>query len=979
MDSLDLWKNRFRAGTAFTLISALGLMGSVSLAAQDASVDEEEVEEVVVTGSRIKRSGASAPSPVTIVDSEAISLQGEINLANILNQLPALGSTRTNASATGFIGTTGTSNLDLRRLGINRTLVLVNGRRHVGSQAGSAAVDINSIPQELVERVEVLTGGASAIYGADAVTGVVNFVTKKDFEGVSVFGQAGQADEGDAFSYTTRLIAGSNFDDDKGNAVFSVEWAETDGFLANDRSFRRNNFSIRPNPTDGDTPANSNDGIPDQILFEGVSLDFINAGGIFRVPGRAASDPLGRDFVVDGNGFRPFDFGENIGGGRSINGTGDGILLSDIGGSANGELQRAIVTGALNYKFRDELNLFIETKYVNSQSASESGTGAFDIFSISINSDNAFLTDEQRQFFVDQGTDTLLVSRSSQEVPRFDDVERQLFRGVIGFDGTFDNGISYDTSFVYGRATVTNIQGNNRINDRFNAGIDAVFDNDGNIVCRSSIDPDAASGLPDFAVNGCVPINILGENAISPEAAEFAFFNDSLVETLEQKVVSLNISGDSEAIGFSLPAGAISWAIGGEYREEDSTSLTTGIDRLGLTFLNVIPPEAGGFDVAEVYGEVSVPVLNDVFLAKQLSVDAAIRFSDYSTVGGTTTWSVGVNWQPVEDLRFRGTYSQSVRAPNIAELFGPQSQTFFGVDDPCDVDFLDQGSPTRAANCAALGLGPDFQEDETRGTQPGLQGGNPNLEEETADTFTVGAVFTPSFAPGLTITVDYFDIEISDAIDSATFQQIFDNCVDAPNINNAFCAAIQRDSSGQFVSANRTLNNIAGLEVSGIDFEVGYNFDLEDIGVGDLGNLRIRTLGTYLIDRTDFPFQTAPDQFDEEAGELGDPEWAVNTSVTWTYGKFNLNYELRFQDSQLLVEQDDLATDPDLQFPFETGDVWTHDIRVGYKLTDNVDIFAGVNNLSQEFPRFDLSGAGVDSAIFDTVGRFYYGGIRANF
>ncbi|UTW58787.1 TonB-dependent receptor [Kordiimonas sp. SCSIO 12603] len=962
--------------TKNAFLCSVAVIASLSTGAAAQEIDDDTLEEVVVTGTRIKRSGATAPSPVTVIGAESIALQGEVNIANFLNQLPALGSTRSAAASTGFIGTTGTSFLDLRRLGTARTLVLQNGRRHVGTQAGSAAVDINSIPQELVERVEVLTGGASAVYGADAVTGVVNFITKKDFEGVSIYGQAGQADEGDAFSYTTRIVAGDNFGDGRGNAVLSVEWSETDGFLATDRSESRRNLSFRPNPANGDTPTNTNDGIPDEILFEGVSLNFINGPGIFR------NRTTGEDFTITPTGFRPFDIGESIGGGRSINGTGEGVPLDVIGGSLQGDSQRAIVTASINYSFREELNLFIESKYVNSQAFSE-GTGSFDTFGrgLNISADNGFLNDEQRQFFVDQGIDSLGVSRIDNLFPRTSDTERTLFRGVIGFEGQFENGISYDTSFVYGRSNVTVAQGNNRINDRFTAGVDSVIDPaTGNVVCRSDIDPEAAAALPDFAVNGCVPINILGEGNISQEAADYFLFTDTLVENLEQKVVALNVAGDSTVFGFELPAGPISWAIGGEYREEDADSTPTGIDRLGVTFLNVIPVTRGGFDVKEAYAEVSVPLLSGVTFAQDLSIDAALRLSDYSTVGNTTTYNVGLNWQPIDDLRFRGTYSRSVRAPNISELFGPQSQTFFGFDDPCDVDFVDQGNENRAANCRALGIDPTtFQEDETRGTQPGLQGGNPNLGEESADTYTIGGVFTPSFVPGLTLTVDYWNIDITDAIDTASFQNILDNCVDAPNINNAFCAAITRDASGQVVEAVRINNNIAGLKASGIDFEVNYQFPVESLGLGDYGDIQIRTLGTYLINRDDFPFQTAPDEIDEEAGELGDPEWSVNTSVNWNIGRFNLNYEIRFIDSQLLVEQDDLEADPDLQFPFSTGSAWYHDVRVGYKLTDNVDLFGGVNNLTQKVPPVGLSGAGTGSAIFDNIGRFYYFGVRATF
>jgi iron complex outermembrane receptor protein len=962
-----------------------------SASAQEAVTAEGEVIEeiVVVAGSRIPRTGLVTPTPVTILDAEAISLQGEVNIANLLNQLPALGSTFTSASSSGFIGTTGLSFLDLRRLGTDRTLVLVDGRRHVAGQAGTAAIDINSIPQELVERVEVVTGGASAIYGADAVSGVVNFVMKDDFEGMSLYAQGGNADEGDAFSYTARGIVGGNFDDGKGNAVLTFEFASTDGFKGNERSYYSPHLEFVDNPDNGDTDANPNDGIPDVILIDHATLNFITAPGEF-----CDLFVTGLCYQPDSSGtFSVFDDGEIFPAGVSRGG--DGIRLEDIGGSLNSDIKRVITTARISYDVAPMATFFGEAKYVNAQSFAWNGTGAFDIFTQVITPEYAFLDDAGRQLVTDSGG-FLFMSRSHQEAERASKPERQLFRGVVGFEGEFDNGIGYELSYVYGRATNQVQQLNNRLNERFFAGLDAVIDPaTGEPVCRITIDPDAtwtpdflgfllgdpgtdprpfSSFVTDFA-DSCVPINVLGPNAISDEAIAWSHANGFLNENVEQNVVSLIFTGDSSALGFEMPAGPIGWALGSEYREELAESWPTAVDQIAISFLNAIPPTDGKFDVTEYFGEVSIPLLAGKRGAEELTLDAAVRVADYSTVGNATTWKAGLSWTPVEDIRLRGTVSQAIRAPNISELFGPQSETFLFYDDPCDVDFLDEGSPTRAANCAALGLPPDFQQDDTRGNTPGTTGGNPNVTEEEADTLTVGVVLTPRFAPGLSLTIDYWDVEIADAISVATLDDVLSNCVDGASIDNQFCPLIERSPiTGQVETFTITNQNFASIEASGIDFEINYLLETERAGLFDF-----RAIGTRLNNLDLFPFQDQPDFVDEEAGELGDPEWSVNFNATWVYNKWSVNYEMRWVDSMLIVEIDELAADPDLQFPFETDSVTHHDIQLRFQATDSTELFVGVNNLTQEFPPFGLCGCGTDSAIYDNIGRFFYGGLRTNF
>jgi outer membrane receptor protein involved in Fe transport len=910
---------------------------------------------------------------------EELALSGNVNLADTLNQLPALGSTFTAASSTGFIGTAGLSFLDLRRLGEDRTLVLVDGRRHVAGEAGTAAIDINSIPQELVERVEVVTGGASAIYGADAVSGVVNFIMKKDYEGISLYGQAGDANEGHSATYSLRGTIGGNFNDDKGNAVVTFEVSSSEGFKGTDRSFPNMKRTLVSNP----------DGPPDSIMIDDGTIDFVTIPGVFCgfeyfVVSTASGcwQPDANGTLVPFNAGRGFDdiLGQFSSDGISING--DGTPLDQINGSLQPDIERIITTARVRHEVSPFADLFVEAKYGNTQVKAFNGTGAFDIFDIPITPEYAFLDGASRDIIANSLAGLTFLSRIHNEAERAQDAERQLFRGVFGIEGDLDNGIGYELSYVYGRATNQVQQLNNRINERFFAGIDAVIDPDtGDPVCRISIDPDAvnpvtgeafSSIVTDFA-DECVPINVMGAGAMSAEAIDWSHAAGFLNEAVEQNVVSLIVTG--ETLGFELPAGPIGWAAGAEYRDEYAKSVPTEIDQLGLSFLNVIPPTEGEFDVTEFFGEVSIPLLAGLPAAEELTVDAAVRSADYSTVGGTTTWKAGLSWTPITDIRFRGTVSEAIRAPNIAELFGPQSQTFLFFDDPCDADNIGSGSEDRAANCAALGLPPDFQQDDTRGNTPGTTGGNPDVTEETADTLTFGLVFTPRFVENLAMTIDYWDVEIEDAISTASLDDVLSNCVDGVSIDNQFCPLITRDpTTGQVESFVITNQNFSKLEARGIDIEITYVWDL-----GGAGVINFRNIATYLDKLNAFPFQIDPDFVDEEKGEVGDPEWSTVFNATWNYDKWTVNYEFRWFDDMLEVEIDEFEANPDIRDNVFTGSTAFHDIQVRYLALDNTELFLGVNNITEEWPPNTRTGSSTNSAMWDNVGRFFYGGVRVNF
>ena len=937
----------------FTLLSAC-LLSSAH------AQETEPLEEITVTGTRIARDTLTTPAPVTVLDAETIRNTGAVNLGDVLNELPALGSTFGSQNSDRFIGTAGLNLLDLRRLGTARTLVLVNGQRHVAAQIGGAGVDVNSIPAILIDRVEVVTGGASAVYGADAVTGVVNFILRDDFEGTTVTVQGGNSDDGLTRS-SGELVTGFNFSEGRGNAVVAIEYSESGDLTAADRGAPPTRTVA--NPLDGDTTDENgeivHDGIPDELIMPNAGLSIITNGGWFNVGGT--------NYVFDApNSFRLQNLGTDFGSSEC----GEGCDFLDLTSFVNivTPQERYAINALVNYQLTGEHYLTLEGKYVNSQ-AEGFGQPHFNFFNMAIARDNAFLPSGLGEIMDAAEAGSFNLNRFNTDAGLRGQInERQTSRAVVGVSGPF-GGLSYDANLVYGR-TVSNQQSTfNRINERWFAAVDVVEGPDGNPVCRHTLDPMSINtslgrALDSTIVGDCVPANVFGEGAVSGESIAYFSTTSNRIAKIEQAVANFSVAGDA----VELPWGAIGVAGGLEYRREKSDDRPDAIDTLGLTFLNVLRPETGSYDVSEAFAELSIP------LPLRLRADIAGRWSDYSTVGKTFTWKGGLEWAVFDSFTARGTFSEAVRAPNIGELFGPQNQTFFNVLDPCSDDRLDLGRNGRAvreANCRMLGVPAGFDaRDEV--TRTGLQGGNPDLDAETSESFTVGIVLRPTDSIGFAI--DYWDIDIDDAIALAGAQDILNRCVDAPDgIDNEFCNRITRDPTNNISLIVRTSQNIARLEASGYDFEGHYSADLFG------GDFSVRAIATLLSENNSFPFQSDPDSKEQEAGGLGDPELSGVVNVGWYRGGLGVNWSARYLDSMLLIDQEDFDVNPDAQDPLFTGGVWYHDVNVAYRLTDWLELSGGVDNIFDERPPAFFLGTGAGSGIFDGVGRFVYLGATASF
>jgi len=1047
----------FRKKTARQFFASAAIMATaisaVTAKAQDTNESETSAEQsesddsdtaIVVTGTRIQNPNVSSPVPITSVEIDDLVDSGSVSLGDALNDLPALRSTFSQGNSTRFIGTAGLSLLDLRGLGSQRTLVLVNGRRHVTASPGDFRVDVNTIPTDLVERVDIVTGGNSAIYGADAVAGVVNFVLKRDFEGIRFRAQAGLSDEGDRGTRFGSLTLGENFADGRGNVALSLEYSDSDPLFRDQRDnitgafSGRNQFQIVEDRTGEPSTGN---GVPDRNFLRGIRNNNISDGGLYSsfcpeavavgdadfaevsrrravnctglfAPGPSgAAGPrgaeLGRTFVFDNDGslianpittdLRPFGSSNAVGGlGSTLNNTG----LLQAG------LERYAANFLASYEVSEAFRPFIEVKYVRIDALQE---GQATFFNNTFSIDNPFLSAEDRALLVSSladGATTFNAFRFDTDFgARGEEHRRETYRIVVGVDGTFNDDWKYEVAFNYGRLdTFYRTNGNVLLNEFSNA-IDAVRNGNGDIVCAINADADLTNDDP-----ACAPANLFGSGNVSQAAIDYFGFSSTRDEKAEQYSATAYVTGDSSQL-FELPGGPVGFVIGGEYRRDTAFSAFDETTASGATFLNAIadfdPPAA---EVWEAYGEINFPILANLPFAEELSFQAAGRVSDYNSAVGTVfAYNLSGTYAPVPDLRIRVGYAESVRAPTLSDQFSTGSQTFANnFQDPCSSQNV-ANNPNRAANCLADPNVPAFNPD---GVTPftnipnsgvrGLNAGNPDIREENSQSLTIGAVFQPSFIPGLTLAVDYYDITVKDVIFTLLGQTIVDQCYDSPGgIDNPFCAVLSRRPDGTFAGqSSRILNgvpeslpvigdsfragpfNFARLETSGIDFDLNYRTEVFD-GV----RLDARLLLSYLIKRTQFTDITQPDFADRLKSELGDPAWASTFRLGLDFGDFDLGYELRYIGKQTTAPDfedqnafnGDPARDPDA-YPFTFyPDVFYHDVRVGLDVNERFRFYGGVDNLFDRLPPFGINGTTQGGGIFSTTGRFFYAGVDVNF
>lgn len=994
-------------------------------------------QEIVVTGSRIRSPNLTGPNPVTTLQGDAFFQTGSVSIGDRLNQLPQLASTFSQSNSTRFLGTSGLNLLDLRQLGTQRTLVLVNGRRHVAGDIlnSGTSVDTNTIPTDLIEKVDIVTGGESAVYGSDAIAGVVNFVLKDHYQGVEARAQSGISRYGDGAAQFASVLAGQNFNDGRGNIAVNLEYAHQDQYFGSGRRYldtQKAFLQVNPNGSAGN---------PEYQLYNDVRSASYSETGVIRFGGTA-----GLNAGTGPNGVRyyvPYQFNTD---GTLVPLTGQrvgyGPTGSFIGGNGSnfrsGEefqiqprLDRFNASLVGHYTISDAFEPFVEATYSRTTVLGSGSGGPAFISGTTFGDgdptvgqanretyrlDNPYLSAQARSTI----TANLLASNPAAvitDATRFSVREimeglgnrtelshRETYRAVVGVRGKFNDDWNYELSANYGVFKEnTEVQGNLNI-QRFLLANDATRNASGQIVCRSQVNPAAAYGYagvtdPNQAavlaadVAACTPINTFGGNFTQAQK-NYLLQNTNSVGKITQLDISGFVSGDSSQL-FSLPGGPVGFSIGGEYRRETNGYRQDALVSNGYTFYNAIPAfSAPALEVKEAYGELSVPLLKDIFLIKELTVSGAARLSNYNTTAGTVySYNGSVIWKPVSDLTLRASYARAVRAPNLGELYTAAGTNFATVSDPCSADNITQGTnpANRAANCAAAGrpAGYNFQYSQSLQFK---SGGNPNLQAETSDSYTFGGVFQPHWVPGLAITVDYYNIKVKQAIASVDAQTIIDQCYDLSNTSNQFCGLFTRAGAaggprgeipfqileGSLLSAGV---NFGLLRARGIDAEVTYNRQ-----IGNYGKLSIVGNYSHVIQRDDFTDPTTPNYVTRLRGNLGTPIDRFSVNTEFSSGPVTLGYRVRWYGQQYVGDYafyNSLNGNPPSNPYYANYQYYPviayHDLRLAFDVNKKFNMYIGATNLANTHPPLDTTGLGAGSGQYDVTGRFFYAGVVAKF
>lgn len=951
---------------------ALTLGVSSATLAQEAtsnSTPQASMEEVHVTGSRIQRDGMQTPTPVTSVSMDDLRLLAPTTLGAAVTQLPQFvgSSVPEGAPAQGWTGASGASILNLRGVGQNRTLVLLDGRRVVPSTR-RGTLDVNLLPDPLIQRVDVVTGGASAAYGSDAVSGVVNFILDSHFTGFKSEIQGGITDLSDNKNYTVKLSGGLPLGE-RMHLITSVDYYHVDAIQDATKRDWQQSWGVINNPLAGQP------GQPARLTRSNVRSRQLTEGGlIVPTPGRPAN-PLDFMQFLPGGVLAPFTAGTDVT--ATTQSGGDGVDLAWFN-YFTPESSRGSAFAHMTFDITDNVSTFVQGLYGMGETSylSPPAGGQFSTWVATIFRDNAFLPDSVRQQMVTTNIPSFRLGRagdldygSSKAI-----TQNNVLKSVTTGLKADLNGWKLDAYYQYGR-TNSNIDMDNAIRlDRIYQAIDAVRNPaNGQIVCNSTL---------RYADNGCIPMNILGIGSPSAEAMDWITQDISQKQIVQQHVVDVAISGAL----FDNWAGPVSVATGVGWRQEKfsqhvypvelhsgldmpSNAATLGYRGLPAVYLGVpnifergpSASPSGGYKVKEAFGEMLFPLLGEIGFSRSLDFNAAVRFADYEGSGGIWAWKGGLDWQATTDVRVRVTRSRDVRAGTLSERFDTSS-------GPGNV--LDPQSGSTSQYAVSV-----------------VAGGNPEVDPELADTLTYGIVYQPSWLRGFAISVDAYDIDIKDAIGQLGAQAIVDQCrLGATEI----CSYIERGSDGFISRIYNLFINTDATKARGIDLETSFRRPISLFG-GD-ENLSVRLLASYVREistkqrgaaKVDRAGQTGP----LTPGALlgGAPEWQGTISLGYQRGPFSMALEERLIDGGLFdatwiegVDIDDnhvpSAQYTNLQLAYEGG--------AGGDSTYEVSL--NVTNLFDEdpalAPNFGFTGStATNSSLFDIYGRRYNVGVKFNF
>lgn len=942
------------------------------LMAQEAdAVDDAEgaglLEEVVITGSRIRRDPLNEPAPILNISEAAMDNTGLTNLGAILQQLPITGSainTKFNVPGnSGFpqdgngIGA-GATQISLRNLGAKRTLVLVDGRRWIAGASASgvpSVVDLNTIPSNVIDRIEILQDGASAIYGSDAIGGVINIITKQTFTGMQVDVQAGEyLSENDGETFDFSMLWGGG--DEQTQFVVSASYTEEKEVQTADRK-----QSAFPSPfgtsclEGGCSTFNPQGRIvlgPNFDFWDGTLNDGVVNDGTGALPAWDPSDPNGGDYHAFSNADR-FNF----------NGPGFNFLQTPN--------ERVNLYANVTHNLTDKVRLIFKGSYTHRESQTRGAPEPFclgngcgnplvdNMLISALNPFNPFGVD----LSINNGNFEFYGRRPLESGGRIFDQDVDTYTGTISLEGEFGGERTFYWDVF---ATYAENKGNQTKQGAHNGANLAI----------AVGDPAICASVP-----GCVPFNLFGgqgangEGSITPEMLAFvgAVQRDASEQTL------LNVGGNIGSDLFDLPAGALAFAAGFEYREHDGSYSPDKLASSGNTLGIPAGATAGEFDVTELYLETNAPLVADKPGIEYLELNAAVRYSDYSTFGSETTYKIGALWQPIQSVSLRGSYSTGIRAPGIGELFGGAAREDFQFVDPCS-DVLgvagsannghDSPQPANIiANCASLGVPVDFVQ---RNPQlSAVSSGNEDLVSETSDNWSVGFVYSDNFnqnwIEAITFSADWYDVTIDDAIQGQNPGNVLDAC--AETLDPVACSNIDRSASGAIGLVNNRLVNIGTIEASGLDLGLNYLAPATSIGQFD-----VQVNATYLDNYTEIVSNSDGSKtVDNLTGTITDqtfqrafPEWRATSTIGWTLEQWNAGVTFRYVDSVEQPSGDTLKsrtyTDVNLAYSFNPdGEGFT--------------IALGARNVFDKDPSVCLSTCGsinMSPVLHDLPGTFGY-------
>lgn len=960
--------------------------GSAGTAELAAAEEAGESETIIVTGSRISRAGFDTLQPAVVISGEQIDNRGYTNIGQALAELPAFGVPGNSpVGAQSSFGPAQTF-VDFFSLGTQRTLTLVNGRRFVSSNTASifgpvdagSQVDLNVIPTALIDRIETIAVGGAPIYGSDAIAGTVNIRLRRDYQGVRLDAQTGISARGDAPEFRLRGVAGTNFSEGRGNITIAGEYNKVTGLTTQDRFRTSSRGAFFVTPADPNSPFG-------QVLEANQRFNIFTADGV-PLAGDSIPEFAG---ITDANGniqtFGPdgrlqtLDFGVRTGSLIESIG-GNGFPLRDFGNLLTSS-ERYLGTLLTSYQLTDGIRFFGEGWYANSKGTNLRdqpvyNTALFDSAgtpdgNIIIGLDNPFLHPADRALIASNlgaGETSFLLTRANTDLATGRaSATVEVWRLVGGFDGQFQLGqrsVNWEVSATYGRSTT---QGNERVlvQQNFENAVDAVLDANGNITCRPGV---VNATIPTLS-STCAPLNLFGSGRASKEALEYvtAIADPRSVNT--QLVLNANLTSEL----FTLPGGGVSFAAGYEHRREttdfDPGAFYFGEDNGNGTRTQYgrsipIDPISGSFNTHEVFGELRIPLISPemgVGFVHRLEVEGAARYVDNSLSGGDLTWTAGGRFEPVRGVTFRGNFTRSIRSPAITEVFNPTSPAFATANDPCDERFIDGGPnpANRAANCAAAGITQPFTSNIVDFTSRISVSGNPDLENERADSWTVGAVLRPTFVPNLTLAVDWVSIKLKDAIVSLDTEQTLEACYDATSFPNAICGAIDRDAAGQVTFVRTGFANAASQEFAGLTAELSYVYPFgEDMRVG-------ASLNYLYVDKQ---FQrVGTGDIDTSVGEIGNPRHSGTLNLNFQKGGLNLLWQTQYFGKAVI----DADGAPDAFDIPGNGDWWLFNATIGYDVSEQFGLKLIVDNV------FDVSPPSPRPAEGGTV--TYYSGLVGRF